>query len=177
MIRWIGATAVLSVLLFFGFKSWERNHHLSFVPDGLNVSTILYVKEKSWGFGPGGNETGVIVYELPDINAKEIQKIGIEYFNKMPPKTGDSHDWHGRYETWRQSPVLLKGSDSGTNSTKDHEISNYLNAYGFGIPIDPQIEQEINKAISKPGSFVAFGRIGVLIVIPDIRRVVYAYNG
>ena len=82
-VRWIGAIAVLTLLLLFSFKLWERSHHLSFVPDGLSVSTILYVEEESWGFGPGGNETGLIVYELPDSTAKEIQKAGIDYFTKI----------------------------------------------------------------------------------------------
>ena len=182
MARWIGGIAVLvCIALVVSFKLYERQFRLGYVPEGLNVSTVLYANEESWGFPffplPGDNETGLIVYELPDSTAKEIQKVGIDYFTKMPQKAGDSHDWHGRYETWQSTPILLEGSDSGTNRTNSYEIANYLNRYGFGISIDSQIEQEINKAISKPGSFAAYGRIGVLIVIPDIRRVVYAYNG
>jgi hypothetical protein len=82
---------------------------------------------------PGDNETGLIVYELPDSTAREIQKVGIDYFTKMAPKAGDSRDWHGRYEKWQQTPILLEGSD--------HKIANYLNRYGFGISID-SVESE-----------------------------------
>lgn len=172
MARWIGGIAVLvCIALVVSFKLYERQFRLGHVPDVLNVSTVLYVNEQSWGLPffplPGDNETGLIVYDLPDGTAKEIQKVGIEYFAKRP----------GRYETWQSTPILLEGSDSGTNRTNSYEIANYLNRYGFGISIDSQIEQEINKAISKPGSFAAYGRTGILIVIPDIRRVVYAYRG
>jgi hypothetical protein len=182
MARWIGGIAVLvCVALFASFKLYERQFRLSHVPGALNVSTVLYANEQSWGSVffplPGDNETGLIVYELPDSTAREIQKVGIDYFTKMAPKAGDGRDWHGRYEKWQRTPILLEGSDGGTNVTKSHEIANYLNRYGFGISIDSRIEQEIDKAISRPGSFAAYGRIGILIVMPDIRRVVYAYNG
>jgi hypothetical protein len=178
MARWIGGIAVLiCIALFASFKLYERQFRLSHVPEGLNVSTILYANDESWGFGPGGNETGLIVYELPDSTAQEIQNSGIEYFAKLPKKARDSRDWRGRYDTWQSTPILLEGSDSATNKTSSYEIANYLNRYGFGISIDSQIEQEINKAISKPGSFAAYGRTGILIVVPSIRRVVYAYRG
>ena len=182
MARWIGGIAVLVLIaLVLSFELYERQFRLGHVPEGLNVSTVLYATEQSWGLPffplPGDNEAGLIVYELPDGTAKEIRKAGIDYFAKMPQKAGYGRDWHGRYETWQSTPVLLEGSDSGTNRTHSYEIANYLNRYGFGISVDSQIEQQINHAISRPGSFAAYGRTGILIVIPDIRRVVYAYNG
>ncbi|MBT9097385.1 hypothetical protein KFZ76_06630 [Methylovulum psychrotolerans] len=51
------------------------------------------------------------------------------------------------------------------------------NVYGFGIPIDSLIESELDTAIAKPKSYFAYGRIGIIIVIPDARKVIYAYNG
>ncbi len=167
----------LGAVLVICYNLWEKQRKFSFVPDGLGISTIVYSQEASWGFGPGGNETGIIVYELPDSVSKKIQNEGIEFFNRMPPKNSSSYDWHGRYEKWESTPILLDGSDNYTNSTKSYEIAKYLNRYGFGIPVDLQVEREINDAISKPGSFVAYGRIGLLIVVPVARRAVYAYNG
>jgi hypothetical protein len=53
-----------------------------------------------------------------------------------------------------------------------------LNRYGYSILIDKQIENEIDEAISKPGSFVVNGRGGsILIVNPKTRRVFIAYSG
>ncbi len=180
MARWLGAIAILSVFLFVFCKSSEEQDKLSFVPEGMGVSKILYVKEESWGPGPGGNETGVILYELPDSVAEEIQSVGVKYFAKLPQKLRELGEWRGHYERWQHTPIRIDQhwADHEVISTKSTpKIADYLNRYGFGISIDPLIERDINKAISRPGSFFAYGRIGILIVIPDIRRVIYAYNG
>lgn len=177
MARWIGGiTVLICIALFAWFKLEERQFRLSHVPEGLNVLTIIYSNERSWGFGPGGNETGLIVYELPETTALEIQKSGIAYFATLPEKAREVGDWRGSYQTWQATPTFLEGSDSGANRTSSHEIANYLNKHGFGIQIDTQIELEINNAIAKLGSYFAYGRNGILIVIPGSRRVVYAYN-
>jgi hypothetical protein len=175
---------LIALISFAWFKFSEWKYHLSVVPDALNVSTILYSNEESWGFGPGGNETGIIVYELPDGIAREIQKAGIEYFAKLPQKTENGRNWHLVYRKWQNTPMQLDLNwadpeiDGKTISTPPtQKIENYLNVYGFGIPIDSSIKDEINKAISEPGSYFAYGRIGVLIVVPNARRVIYAYNG
>jgi hypothetical protein len=56
-------------------------------------------------------------------------------------------------------------------------ISDYLNRYGFGIDVDPTVEALVDHAISKPGSFYSYGRIGVVIVIPRAKRSIFAYAG
>ena len=86
-------------------------------------------------------------------------------------------DWRGIYEHWQPTPILVEGTDSSMNRVMSHNIADYLDRYGFGIEIDPQINQEINNAISTPGSFAAYGRIGLIIVIPKVNKVVYVYNG
>lgn len=70
------------------FKIYERRFMLTAVPDALDVSTIAYSKEESWGFGPGGNEAGIRVYPLPERVSKEIEARGIDFFNTMPPQHG-----------------------------------------------------------------------------------------
>lgn len=177
-------TAILVSSSVVYYKHVEKQHRLSFVPEGLKVEKIIYASEESWGFGPGGNETGVIVYELPDTIGEQISKVGIDYFSSLPPQSGDSHDWHGRYEKWYSTPIPYGDSWSGPESdnktnpdTFVPKIETYLDRYGFSIPLDPAIESAIDIAISKKGSFFAYGRIGMLIVIPETRRVVYAYNG
>ena len=161
----------------FGFKYIEAKHHLGLVPLRLRVEKVLYFEEQSWGFGPGGNETGVIEYELPEDIAAQIDKIGIRFFAMSTPQTADAFDPSGQYQTWQQTPILLNASGLGAEATQNHEISNFLAINGFGIFIDPKLEKRINSSISQPGSFAAFGRGGVLIVNPKTRRVVYAYNG
>ena len=66
----------LVVLCFISYKYLEREHQLSFVPSQLQVRKIIYAKEKLYGLGRGGNETGIIIYKLPNHVAKEIEKQG-----------------------------------------------------------------------------------------------------
>jgi energy-coupling factor transporter transmembrane protein EcfT len=171
---------IISIFVL-GYKYIERQHRMSFVPDALYVSKIIYANEESWGFGPGGNETGVIVYELPDNIAKEIQQVGIGYLTKIHQQPKSGCYWCGIYDNWHQTPILRSPyweyDTERESNTSTAELGNYLNKYGYGISIDPIIEDEINRAISKSGSYFAYGRIGVLIVIPDIQKVVYAYAG
>lgn len=181
----IGAVILLGIFLFayLKLKSWEEQWHLSVIPYGLSVSKILYVSEESWGFGPGGNETGIIIFELPSNVAQTIEKDGINYFAKLPKKSRKQGEWRGHYEKWGTTPASFNSAWSGPESNGEvhlnfvPRIATYLNRYGFGVPIDPALEREIDEAISKPGSFLAYGRSGVLIVIPRARKIVYAYHG
>jgi hypothetical protein len=163
--------------IYFAFGLFAERHRLGFVPPGLGVTTVLYSSEHSWGFGPGGNETGVIVYVLPNGIANDVQSHGISRLSDLSKKTVSDGDWRGRYETWQATPTQLEGSDENTNAVMSYDVENYLNRYGFGIYLDPTVKRQINDAISNGGSFLAHGRIGVLIVAPSIQRVFYIYNG
>jgi hypothetical protein len=176
---WIGAGVGLVFGVSIFLKSCENGRQLSFPPKGLGVSKVLYATEDSLGFGPGGNETGVIVYELPESAAGEIEHKGITYLEELSQHRtrGDSHDWHGIYDHWMPTPILLVGSGYNANKTLSYDIDEYLNRYGFGISVNPQVRQEINYAISHVGNFAAYGRIGLVVVIPKSRKVVYAYRG
>jgi hypothetical protein len=127
------------------------------------VSTILYDKQEADGFGPGANETGVIVYELPEKIATDIQKIGIDYLNKLPSTQEDRQI--GKLK-WKSTPIWDWDG-----------LSEYLTYYGHRVDIDSRLETEIDRAMSTPGNYFAKKRIGVLIVIPKTSRVVFAYRG
>ncbi|WP_153811679.1 hypothetical protein [Pseudomonas ovata] len=43
--------------------------------------------------------------------------------------------------------------------------------------VDPSVISEVDAIINAPGSYYAFGRIGVIIVSPSKRLVVYLFNG
>ncbi|MDB5588576.1 MAG: hypothetical protein JWP26_3546 [Devosia sp.] len=53
----------------------------------MNVSNVVYVSEQSWGFGPGGNETGILVFEMPASVAAELKDRGIDYLEELPKNT------------------------------------------------------------------------------------------
>lgn len=168
-------TAIVAVCIFV--KSCEKRHHLSFVPAGLHVTTVLYTEENSAGFGPGGNESGILVYELPESSAAAVQLGGTAHLRMMQDRPRDANDWHGLYKGWQPTPVLLEGSGSNAEKISSYDIEAYLDRYGFGVSLKPEFRNDINKAISEPGAFVGYGRIGILIVIPRSRKVVYIYNG
>jgi hypothetical protein len=136
----------------------EQHHWLSLLPSSLQVSKILYVENDSWGFGPGGNETGVVLYELPESAVQPLL-----------------HD-----DRWSATPMAHSGK---WFKTMDGEIlpapslDNFLNQYGFGIAVNPVITKSINNALSQPGSYFTYTRTGMVIVMPSERRVAFVYAG
>lgn len=170
---------------FIGFKFWEYKFALNFVPEEFAAYKILYRKEEVWGFGPGGNETGIHVYELPEGTLKNIQELGMEYFRNLPSNTRKGRDWRGHYQDWSETPIkvtrhwtdYMSLGDDADYSKEIPSIHHYMNAYGFGLEIDPEIKKLVDDAITHPGSYYAYGRIGVIIIIPEQKRIIYAYNG
>ena len=168
------------IILFVSFKSCERRQRLDFVPNGLKVSKIIYAAEESRGFGPGGNESGVIVYELPETVAEEIKKNGLKFFSDALESGQSGDDRAERDEKWEETPLLSDSSwrDAGEGQTTPNpQIENYVNRYGVGVAVEPDAAREINSIILKGGAYFARRRVGVIIVSPEVRRVIYAYSG
>jgi hypothetical protein len=187
MKKFLTILATLVVIVGIAFKTYEYKFYLNHIPKDLGVWHILYTEDESWEFGPGGNETGIIVYELPESVARDIRGQGIKYLEQIREheKPRKPRNWHGRYERWLTTPIKITKpwTDHGFQETlrkfdrTSPSIANYLGAYGFGIPIKSEIENMVNDAIRKPGNFYSYGRIGVIIVVPSIQKVIYAWNG
>jgi len=62
-------------------------------------------------------------------------------------------------------------------SKQTPSVLHYMDAYGMAPAIDSDIKKLADDAITKTGSYYAYGRIGIIIVIPDQKRVVYVFNG
>lgn len=143
----------------------------------MNISSILYVSEEAWGFGPGANETGIIVYKMPEVVAHELETSGLAYLQALPKNPG--RGWQGRYSQWRLTPVVNDGRWPSARERGDWVspgIGDYIFKYVY-TPLDAEVEQMVNEAIFSGGSYYAYGRIGMIILIPHTRRIVYAYNG
>lgn len=180
--RGLVITLSLFAFILVGFKGCVYNHHLSFIPKGMGAWWITYSKEESWGFGPGGNEAGAIAYSLPTDSAKRIERGGIAYLLTLKPEfmPNGINKWNGIYEEWHPTPmdaewVTKKANLEYVGGEGKSGIAVYL--YNMGFMIDPDIENEINKAIREPGNFYARGRSGIIIVAPEMRRVFYVYSG
>jgi hypothetical protein len=163
---------------FAAFKSYERGFMLSVVPDALHVNTISYSEEESWEFGPGSNEAGIRVYPLPKQIADEISQRGIEFFNNLPPNQNQqSRKWRGRYEKWSQTPISANDRWKPKEETGSLDIYDYICAYGFCIKIDDAVVKQATEIVNSKGNYYAYGRIGLIVVSPSKKLVLYMYNG
>lgn len=160
------------------FKAYEHRLQLSVVPDALQVTSISYSREDSWGFGPGGNEAGFRAYPLPDGVAAEIERRGMAFFEAMPPNEDqDSRRWRGRYAQWKATPVTPDDAWQPRRGSSSLHIDDYVHRYACCIEVDVTLLEQANAIVNSPGSYYAHGRIGLIVVNPKSRLVLYLYNG
>jgi hypothetical protein len=168
----------LALLPPLGVAQLRHRFHRQLVPDALHARGPLYVKEDSWGFGPGGNETGLLVFGLPPRVASAIERGGTGYLSALPANV-DQHrrDWRGDFHDWQPTPVQPDANWPRNPRSGRLELTDYLCAYGFCIDIDPAVGADATRAVNAPGSYHARGRIGRIVIDPRARRVYYFYNG
>jgi len=158
---------VIAATLYGVFKFSEHRHEMSFMPADLEVTGIQYSRQQNWGSAllslPGDNETGILMYGLPDAIANRIADEGLAFFGS-PENVERRFGMQRTHSTWDETPMGIT-------------LSDYLNQFGFGIKVDPSVEALVDDATSKPGSFYSHGRTGVVIVIPKAKRAIYAYAG
>jgi len=174
----LAVTLPIAICIALVIKDAVTQHNRSYVPEVFQVKKVLYKSEKAEGFGPGGNETGIIVFELPGTTAKQIAQEGLNYLSALQPQ-GDVSDWHGSYDKWYATPVVHSEHWPRSDDRVDFvpKIQSYLLRFGLPIPLDSAVENMVDKAMQKEGNYYAYGRIGLIIVIPTLHRVVYAYSG
>lgn len=153
----------------------EKSRHLRMVPTGLAVSRVVYAREESWGFGPGGNETGVIMFELPLGVAHNIQQQGITFLDQyvsaqVVVRRGSSSQIPFN---WKATSVHVEGADDDGNSTLTYDIGKYLNRYGFGLLIDKDVARSINDALYNYGNFVDDDGRRLVIIMPKDGKLVF----
>jgi len=174
----IGFAILVGVTILWSDAS-EKSRYLQMAPVGLGVSQVLYSLEESWGFGPGGNETGIVVFELPVDVASRIERQGIRFLDQRVSSqtvVRRGTDMRIPYR-WNATPVRVEGSDDNTNLARSYDIGEYLNRYGFGLVIDKEVTRTINDALSSRGNFVDDNGRRLLIIMPKARKLVFAYRG
>jgi hypothetical protein len=181
LIKPITYSILIFLIPFLMWTCFKYIHYLKAVPQGMGVWRVVYSKEFAAGFGPGANESGLIAYNLPKATATEIIKGGVDYFSKLT-KEGSNKNRRGVYKTWYPTPIPKEQewwySVPATDELKDQpELYNYLNKYGFGVNVNPAIENHINRLLKTKGSFIAYGRLGVILIAPDDLKVYYFYAG
>lgn len=183
--RWVllGLTVVVALAVVCvdaaksRYEAYSRAFDLSFVPDALGVTRMSYVSEKTAGFGPGGNESGIRVYPLPESAVVNLRS-GLSLLENMPQHYQDpGRDWRGSYGDWRETPVVAEKYRWERRGSEPLKAVDYMCYYGICADADPALLEEVDAIINSPGSYYAYGRIGMLIVSPAKRLVVYLYNG
>lgn len=173
-----GACAILTVCAALAYRHYERQFMLEFVPDALGVHSISYRLEESWGFGPGGNEAGIRIYPLPLHIAKDIEQRGLDFFRTLPPNARQAQrSWRGDYGEWKPTPITASSHWPAPTTPGPLKVYDYVCKYGFCIDIAPDVLEDAQAIINSPGSYYAYGRIGVMVVSPARQQVLYLYNG
>lgn len=159
------------------YKNFERRFYLSHVPDALAVSTITYELQESWGFGPGGNEAGILVYPLSDQLSRQVEQGGVKFLQNMPRNQNqETRGWQGNYETWLETPAANPQWKPDAKTGRLN-VMDYICVYGFCIDVAPEVVAEANEIVNSAGSYYAQGRIGIIVVSPKKKKVLYFYNG
>lgn len=171
----IAWAALFTASPYLAFKGLELRYVLARVPDPLNAVWIEYRLERSWGIGlPGDNETGFVVYRLTGGSS--------EWSRRMGARLGHALEGPGR---WEPTPVRADDESGrwnryGKSATDSHrpDFRNYLNQWGYEIPVDRGRLDEANRVVRNPGSFYRYGRGGSITVIdPKQGKVYFAYAG
>lgn len=180
------AATVVAACAVTVFLDWrqraiqEEQGRLGLIPPRFAVREILYAKEWTSGIGLSGGDNygGVIVYALPQSSAREIQQQGHTYFGALG-QTAVVKDW-GALSEW-QTPPIDRSREWAWEERADGNyapptLSGFLGRYGYPIDVDSTVAKEIDDSIAVPGSFLAYDRYGVLIVMPARSKIAYAYR-
>ncbi len=185
MRKWLIGSLVGIAALYLGWQVIEYRHHLSFVPPDMGVWRVRYVSEKAVGFGPGANEAGIIVFDLPSDTVAAIETGGIAWLDALrTTNLAQGTNWQATPlvtdEPWADPALCSASGSEPSELATSHNcpgIAGFLDRYGIYLSLDPAVEKLVNDAIFATGSYYAFGRTGLLIVIPAQARVVFVYSG
>jgi len=136
--------------------------------------------------GPGGNETGIIVYRMNRGSADRIRAGGIAWLEdeatgSHEPLRRSAMDRRLRrtYSNWQTTPMADIWTGHGEHSCgREPGLGVYVDYADFRCRVDPDVIARANRVLRTPGAFVARARGGrIVIVAPAERLVIVAYNG
>lgn len=157
--------AVVAASPLVAWNRYAHHHALSHVPVALNVSTIAFEATKSMGFGPGGAEEGLLLYELPEAAAHLIERDGVRYLDSLY-RASENRDANADYSEWHATPAIGRGFPLASTLC------------GEDCPnIPAHLRDRVNAIVANPGSFFASRRDSKIIVVsPGERLVVIRYG-
>jgi hypothetical protein len=149
--------------------AWEwfkYRHALSHVPTGLHISSITFEAEDVFGFGPGGAEEGLLLYELPEAIAHRIEAEGVGFLESLHSDPWN-RNWNEEYVDWQLTPSGGRGLPLGP------ALCEYPDCSAIPAPV----RDRVNAIIATPGSYLARQRGSkIIIVSPREQLVVIRYG-
>jgi hypothetical protein len=173
---WLRRFALLATLLgLAGCEYLERLHALRALPPAVMGETVDYARNETYGFGPGGKETGFNVIRLAEAGANLVAEGGADWLNAQPG---------GRIRgAWLATPVprddfWMGRPESAMGARPDPTVMAVLDRYGHGFDLPFKHQTALDAALNAPGSYNAYGAGGlVAVVVPETRRAYVFYAG
>lgn len=173
---WLRTLALLAILVCpTGCDYAEGLHALRALPPAVMAETVVFARNDTYGFGPGGNETGFNVIQLAEAGADLVATGGPRWLNAQSG---------GRIRgEWQSTPVprdefWMGRPESAMGAWPDPAVRAVLDRYGFGFALPPDHQAALDAALSATGSFYAFGPGGlVAVIVPKTRRAYVFYAG
>ena len=169
------------VLAVLWWQSYIRELGMERVPAGLDVIEIVYENEEARGFGPGGNESGLVVYRMTGESAEQARQVIAEEECRFAPRNENRS-----YGEWRRTPVDLGEAENHRHFVPNPDdeqdegtirIERFLGRYGTFLDLDPAVVRIADWVLTTSGSCYAYGRDSITIVAPGERIVIFAYAG
>ena len=118
-----------------GFIAWKGlvyRDYLRNVPEAMKVWWVRYAWEESWGFGPGGSYTGIMVYDMPAAVKTELRESGLAWLNALPRNSWQGPQ--GSYDDWHTTPVPTNYSWADPAACPPINSDRYMLTYPNGCP-------------------------------------------
>lgn len=156
-----------------GCEYIEGAHALRALPPAVGAESIEYSRNETYGFGPGGKETGFNVIRLSETGARRVAEGGIPW---LDAQTG------GRvFPEWAATPVphdeyWMGRADSALGAFPSPTVEAVLDRYGHGFDLPDAHQTALDAALNASGSFYAFGRGGLVVVIVPPEGLAYVLH-
>lgn len=165
------------VILSNWWADQNEAHRVGLIPEGLNVSrTISHAYAGDQVPLPSANSNGLILYELQASTAQRITDGGSVALRNFLFGQGQKDD---RFQLWNETPLALSVlSPVEVSKSETSEVTFRDIMRGWQPTADPELEQKAAGFLETPGNFYSFANEGRLLVIvaPEVRRVVYAFT-
>ncbi|KCZ49925.1 MULTISPECIES: hypothetical protein [unclassified Hyphomonas] len=175
----LGIGVVLAVLVIWaGYTALSNAFYHGRMPEHAGVGRILYKRVESFGFGPGGNETGLVIFRMNAHAVKRLQSDPDAFFQKVSESgSGRCH----RFRSWTETPFVpeqrwgeaSRSVEPGSPAT----IEEITNQYGFGIRFNARYVRMLNDSFARPGSYLGSGGCGSVVLMPEQRAAAYIIVG